>query len=264
MAKMKKNNAIPKPAPTGPAPEETSEAPPINLSTLLTRKAQFNRFTLWVVGETPLIVHAWSEKARREMLEKQVKAVRPGKEARDPRADFMSSLYAMGKNDYGFPATGFKNAVLSCAHKDKGIPRSDVMRALWIDAEMVSVRPALQGAICNMPLIRVYGSEPEMREDMVRIGAGLKKTASLAYRGQFTTWAFRVTGKVNTDVLPMETLVFLIVDAGTACGVGEWRNEKKGMFGAFHPADMEETEQWEAFANGGPLPVTQELKQAAE
>ena len=30
-------------------------------------------FSLKIVGDSPLIVHAWSEKAKREMLEKQMK-----------------------------------------------------------------------------------------------------------------------------------------------------------------------------------------------
>lgn len=35
-----------------------------------------------IVGDTPLIVHAWSEKAKRLMLEKQTKAASRGREAK--------------------------------------------------------------------------------------------------------------------------------------------------------------------------------------
>ncbi len=220
------------------------------LSTLLSKKPIFDRFSVWLVGDTPLITHAWSEKAKREMLAKQVKATKPGKEARDPQADFVSSLYEMGNGEYGFPVTGFKNCFLSAAHKDKGIPRSAARAALWLDAEMIRVRPALAGAICDMPLLRIHGSDPEMREDMVRIGAGLNKTANLAYRGQFTVWAVKIQGRYNPVVLTPETLAFLIQEAGIGYGVGEWRNERNGMFGAFHLADVEEEAGWEAYAAG--------------
>lgn len=239
--------------------------PPARLATLLTRKATFRPFVTWIIGDTPLIVHAWSEKAKREMLSKQVKAPKAGKEARDPQADFISSLYEIGDGTFGFPATGFKLAVLSCAHKDKGIPRSTVMSSLWISAQMVRTRPALAGAICDMPLLRVYGDKPAMREDMVRVGSGLNKTASLAYRGQFTIWAFKVAGRYNADTLSLEQLAFLIDEAGMACGLGEWRNEKKGMFGAFHRATAEEETEWEAFASGkGTLPTPINYQIAAE
>jgi len=260
--KVEKEVSAPKPVVTGEV---------LNLGALMSTTAAMQSFAVWLVGETPLIVHAWSEKAKREMLQKQVKATKAGKEARDPQSDFISSLYEMGidgkkKTIYGFPVTGFKNAILSCAHKDKGIPRSVVQSALYLNADMVRVRPALAGAICDMPLIRVFGSEPEMREDMVRIGSGLNKTANLAYRGQFTTWAVRLTGKFNSTVLSAEALQFLIREAGIGIGVGEWRNEKKGIFGSFALADAEEQAAWDAFAAGkGPLPVrADEYQQAAE
>lgn len=232
----------------------------------LSTKATFSRFSVWIVGETPLITHAWSEKARREMLSKQVKSIKGGgKEARDPEADFVSSLYSMDGDSYGFPAMGVKNCILSAAHKDRGIARTAVMGALWIDAEMTRTRPALAGAVCDMPLLRIYGSKPEMREDMVKIGAGLSKTANLAYRGQFTTWAMLITGKFNTSVLNAESLAFLFQESGISSGLGEWRNERKGVFGSFRLATAEEEEAWDAFAAGnGPLPVGDQFLMAAE
>lgn len=249
-------------------PSDAVQAEPqaqVNISTLLSKKPIFSGFRFWIVGDTPLITHAWSEKAKREMLAKQVKATKPGKEARDPQADFVSSLYEMGDGGYGFPATGVKNCILSAAHKDKGIARAAVMAALWIDAQMVRTRPALAGAICDMPLLRIYGGAPEMREDMVKIGAGLSKTANLAYRGQFTIWAMKVTGRFNASVLTAEALAFIVQESGIAAGLGEWRNERRGMFGAFHVADAKEEAAWELFATGkGELPLPEAYKLAAE
>ena len=257
MKKVKREAAV------APTVEVTKE--PINLASILSTKATFQAFKIWLVGDTPLITHAWSEKAKREMLQKQVKATKAGKEARDPQADFVSSLYEMGDGGYGFPATGVKNAILSSAHKDKGIPRSSVMSALWIDAQMVRTRPALAGAICDMPLLRIYGGEPEMREDMVKIGQGLQKTANLAYRGQFTVWALKITGRFNASTITAEALTFLINESGMASGLGEWRNERKGMFGAYHLANLKEQDAWEKFSSGkGPMPVPDSYKLAAE
>ena len=235
-----------------------------SLASALSKKPIYKTFKTWMVGDTPLITHAWSEKAKREMLQKQVKAPKAGKEARDPQGDFVSSLYEMSDGVYGFPITGIKNCILSAAHKDKGIARSVTREALWLDAEMVRVRPALAGAVCDMPLVRIWGSEPEMREDMVRVGVGLNKTASLAYRAQFTVWGIRFTGRFNSSRLNAEQLAFLIYEAGLAHGIGEWRNEKNGMFGAFHLADVEEEKIWDSYAAGkGPLPLPAHYKVAA-
>lgn len=240
-------------------------AAPVNLGEMLSTKPIFQAFKLWIVGETPLIVHAWSQKAKLEMLQKQVKATRGGKEARNPEQDFVDSLYEMDTGVFGFPATGIKNCILSSAHKDRGVARSSVLAALWIDAEMVRSRPALAGAICDMPLIRIWGSEPQMREDMTKIGSGLNKIANLAYRAQFTNWAMRVTGRFNASVITAESLAFLIQQSGMASGLGEWRNERRGLFGAFRLANSVEEGEWETFARGkGPLPVPQTYQMAAE
>ena len=236
----------------------------INLSAYLSQKSSLQPFMCWIVGDTPLITHAWSEKARREMLSKQVKSFKGGKEAKNPEENFRSSLYEMGQDVYGFPAMGLKNAILDAAHKDKGVARTVVMRALWIDADLVRVAPALPGAVCDMHLVRIHGSAPECREDMVRIGSGLNKVSDLSYRGQFKNWAIRLCGNFNSDVLTVEQLLFLIQEAGVGTGIGEWRNEKKGTFGAFHPAFESEHEAWEAFATGkGPLPISNKISAMA-
>jgi len=227
-----------------------------SLSAALSKKPQFEKFSTWIVGDTPLITHAWSQKARLEILQKQVKATKSGKEPRNPEQDFINSLYEMTDGVYGFPVTGVKDCILDAAHKDRGIPRTAAMRALWLNAEMVRVRPALKGAICDMPLVRIYGTQPEMREDMVRIGAGMNKTANLSYRGQFTVWAIRITGETNPTILTEEALAFLVQWSGKSCGIGEWRNEKSGMFGRFHLATLAEEKAWDKYAAGkGKLPV---------
>jgi hypothetical protein len=240
---------------------ETAAPPPIRI-----HKLEVKRFNLWVIGDTPLICHAWSEKAKRQMLGKQVQEIKvEGVEARDPQDDFINSLYDMGDGHYGFPPTAIKKAIVAVAHVDKGIAKIDVQSSVWFDADIISVRPALAGAICDMPLVRIVAGRPEMREDMVRIGSGLKKTANLAYRGQFFPWAINLTGRFFSDRINEEALINLMYWSGLEVGVGEWRNEKSGMMGAYHPADEAEVRIWERFRDGdGPIPVPENYRRAAE
>jgi hypothetical protein len=172
---------------------------------------------------------------------------------------------APGSGEYGFPLTGFKRAFLSVAHKDRGTAKTTMQQSLWLDAKIVSVRPALAGAVCNVPLVKIYGSKPLMREDMGRIGAGMVKVANLIYRAEFDTWAVCLTGRFNPARLDELKIATLVMDSGLATGIGEWRNEKNGIFGAYHIANADEEREWEAFAAGkGPLPFTGEYAQAAE
>jgi hypothetical protein len=243
---------------------EASEDEIVNISDIIKKKAPFNNLKIWIIGTTPLITHAWSLKAKKEMLDKQIGVTKTGRAKRVPEQDYNDSLYEFkvsgsDKSLYGFPAMGIKNAILSSAHKDKGIARSTVLQSLWINAPIVRTKPALPGAICDMPLLRIYGDEPEMREDMVKIGSGLNKVASLAYRGQFKRWGMQLSFIYNPVTLPTQALAFLIMEAGLCIGLGEWRNEKKGIFGAFKVADADEEAAWNAFAAGkGAIPDSTE------
>lgn len=258
-------------SPAKPGDQLGAHGVKVDLAAALATRTTYSVFDTWIIGLSPLIVHAWSQKAKTEMLTKQVKAVKgAGRAQRNPEQDFVDSLYAMpddalGRKAFGFPATGVKKAILSAAHKDKGLAKTAVLSSLWLDAPMVSVRTALAGAVCDLPLVRVYGDDPVMREDMVRVGAGLNKTATLAYRAQFRRWAVNLKGRFNTAVMSPSALAFLIEESGLGTGIGEWRNEKSGVFGAFSLATAEQEVAWRAFAAGtGPLPTAAELSLAAE
>ncbi len=184
---------------------ETIELPKLNLQDA----------AIILAGDSPLICHRWSEKAKKEMLDKQMKRAKSAKEAKDPEKDFRESLYAMADGGYGFPAIAFKaSAVTACSHVD-GITKVAARGAFHIMAEM----------------IKLEGSEPTMREDMVRIAMG---TADIRYRGEFKEWKCSLPIRYNANVLSLEQIVNLFNTAGFGVGVGEWRPEKDGNFGMFH------------------------------
>lgn len=238
----------------------------VSLRALIEGKQTYSRFEVWLVGDTPLITHSWSEKARIAMLRTQVKAVeRAGRAARDPEEDFQNSLYEIGDGVYGLPTMAVKLAIHAAAHQDKGITKTSVLSNVWLDCKMRRVRTAMAGAVCDMPLTRIYGPPPEMREDMTRVGGGMTRTATLAYRGQFFPWAVRVTGRFNPTAIPAEALAFLFDEAGRSCGLCDWRNEKKGVFGSFHLGHKDEEAGWASFAAGqGPMPTPSSYLEAAE
>lgn len=188
-------------------PAETRiELPPIKVQ----------RMELTLVGDSPLICHAWSEKAKRQMLDKQMKKAKQAKEAKDPESDFHDSLYPMG-DGYGFPAVAFKAAAVSACRWADGVKMTEARGAFHVEGE----------------LIPIIGPEPTMREDMVRVGMG---TADIRYRGQFDPWRATLTLVYNTNALSPEQIINLFNIAGFGVGVGEWRPEKDGSYGRFHVA----------------------------
>jgi hypothetical protein len=210
---------------------------------------RLGHITVELVGETPLIVHAWSEKAKKEMLDKHMGVATPGgREFKNPTEDFLQSLYTikpgvlrgnfemrtpLGHPDiwleggvYGFPAIAVKNAaVTSCTSVGKNtLPKTLAKQMFHVDGES-------DGALDSGELCIIEGSKPRMREDMVRVG---QNKPDIRYRAEFANWRTRVNVHYNMSCVSLEQLLNLFNIAGFAVGLCEWRIEKDGNFGRFH------------------------------
>jgi hypothetical protein len=203
------SEAIPAKPAAAPIPIPPKKGGPIILPAL-----DIRRFRLTLVGETSLICHAWSEKAKKEMRDKQFKNPKQAKEAKDPESDFRASLYVHPDGGYGFPSIAFKaSAVDACSHVS-GVTKVEARGAFHIDGELVKI-----------------DGEPTSREDMVKIPS--TGSADLRYRGEFLKWSTTFTVKYNANVLSDAQIVNLFNTAGFAIGVGEWRPQRDGMHGMF-------------------------------
>lgn len=216
---------------------ETIEIRPINIRSAAIR----------IEGDTPLIVHAWSDKAKLMMLEAQTgKADGKKKPKRRPAEDFVESLYWMtpkisysddATDDeimtlfeeavangarFGFPATAIKQAATAAAYRLDAIKNQTGMRgAFFIGSD-------------ERGLVEIHGDKPTIREDMVKIGMG---TADLRYRPQFSVWYIDLVIQYNAESsFSLENIVNALNAGGFVCGIGEWRPEKKGggLYGRFH------------------------------
>ncbi len=182
--------------------------------------------TVRLVGDSPLIVHAWSEKAKREMLDKQMKRAKGAKQAKDPVADYAGSLYwespipkvltekSIAAGKFWFPAVAFKSAAVDACSHVSDLTKVEARGAFHIIGDRVTIE-----------------GQPTMREDMVRVGMG---TADIRYRGQFDPWAVSLNIRFNPNVLSAEQIVNLFNVGGFGIGVGEWRPQKNGSMGMFH------------------------------
>lgn len=192
-----------------PTNDNAITLPPIRIETV----------SFMLIGDSPLIVHAWSEKAKRQMLDKQMKKATQAKQAKDPQADYEACFYRTSTGAYGFPAIGVKAAMISaCRFAD--LKMTIARGAFHIDAEMVEVI-----------------GEPRPREDMVRVGMG---TADIRYRPEFPEWRVPVTLKINAAAISAEQVANLLNIAGFGVGIGEWRPERNGQYGRFHVGSSEE------------------------
>jgi len=178
---------------------------------------------LYVTGDSELVMHQWSEKAKRQMRDKQQKKASAAKEVRDPEAEYEATIYRMpdgAPSPYGFPAVGFKSTIVGAARWSDGVKMTELRGALHIEGDLVPI----------------FG-EPVMREDMVRVGMG---AADLRYRASFFQWMARLDVAFNSAAISLEQIVYLLNVGGFGIGVGEFRPEKDGSWGRFHVATEDE------------------------
>ena len=205
--------------------------------TIEIRPLEIKKVNIRIVGDTPLIVHAWSEKAKRMMLEAQMKTTKTkAKPARDPYDDFIQSMYWLTEKPestvdafskavlngakWGFPVGGIKQAANSAAY-----------RLGWVKNQM-SLRGSYFLKTDWGEMGEIKGSIPTMREDMVRVGNG---SADLRYRGEVKDWFMDFELQYNASgSMTLEQILNCINAGGFCCGIGEWRAERDGSFGRFH------------------------------
>jgi hypothetical protein len=195
-------------------------------------KINIKEAEITIVGDSPLLVHRFSEKAKREILDKQMKKAKKAKEPRDPVADFIQALHwitpmpkemTMETFDkavkegarFGFPSVGVKQSAISAAYRG-GLSKDKV---------------SIQGCFhIQGELVEIVG-DLSMREDYCKIPRG---GADIVYRGQFDNWKSTFTTRYDDSVYSLDQIVQFINLGGFAVGIGDWRPEKGGNFGMFH------------------------------
>ena len=176
------------------------------------------RMLVPIIGTAPLIMHKWSEKAKRQMLDAQ-QGRKKAKEIRDPEADYEASLYHTGDGGYGFPVIAFKAATIRGA-KLAGVKMTDARQMFFVHGDMSDDK--------TQELAPIIG-EPRMREDMVRVGMG----TDLRYRAEFLEWKTVLSVEFYDAFISQESLLSLLNFGGESVGVGEWRPEKNGQNGTY-------------------------------
>ncbi len=183
-----------------------------------------------IVGTAPLIVHKFSEKAKRQMLDAMQGRKSP-KEPKNPEAEFEAAFYRHDDGGYGFPVIAFKAATVGAARfYGKSVSMTALRQFVFMDAEFSKTD--------GQKLARIVGS-PHMREDVTRVGMG---GTDLRYRPEFTEWATSLEITYVKTMLTRDSVLSLVDAGGMGVGVGEWRPEKKGDFGTYRIDETQDIE----------------------
>lgn len=174
-----------------------------------------------IYGTAPLIIHAWSDKAKKMMLDKQMNpGTKPKKDPKVPVEEYEAAFHRLPDGRPGFPSGGFKAAIVGACRLFDGLPMTQAKIAIRVTGE---------GPNRLIPIV----GEPYMREDMVRLETGV---ADIRYRPSFLEWAAILPITFNASLLSLDSLVHL-VDAAGQGGIGEMRpsapKSSSGDYGTF-------------------------------
>lgn len=205
---MSKRNGTATPAPTETPAEIQIDRIPVR------------RIEVPIIGETPLIVHRFSEKAKRQMLD-NMQGKKTPKVAKNPAAEFEGAFYKFEDGSNGFPVIAFKAATVGAARfYGKEVTMTSLRQYLFFRGT-----PGVDG----LSLAKIEG-EAIQREDVVRVGKG---GTDLRYRPQFTEWTTTLDVTYVESALTEGSVLSLIDAGGMGVGVGEWRPEKRGDNGTY-------------------------------
>jgi hypothetical protein len=192
------------------------------------QRIKYSTIEIPIIGISQLVIHNWSEKAMMQLGGFGKKTVKR-KGERSPAAEWLGSMHLTNDGLPGFPASGFKGAIVAgCRQMVKGPAMTQVKSMFFVEADDI-----------HTDLVRIYGCcLPRM--DIVRVSNG---SPDLRFRVGWLPWVANIRVTFNAEMFKPDDVINLL-DAGGNSGVAEWRPSSKqsltGTWGRYKVADLKE------------------------
>lgn len=188
-------------------------------------------YAIPIVGVTPVIPHKWSEKALRQMREKQSGSrVQKRHDPKDPVREAEAATYYCPDGQPGMPAPAFKAAMVGAVRHFDGLTMTAAKLLFFVEGE---------GPDQLVPIV----GDRELREDTPRNSGG---TADLRYRYAYWPWNATLRISFIATAIDLSSVITLVNAAGMG-GVGDWRpsapKSATGTFGRFEVASEVDVER---------------------
>jgi hypothetical protein len=197
-------------------------------------------------------MHRFSQKAIQELFypsQDMNKAEREQTLKHDPLAEYRGAFYRNRAQDQRPTKFHLPNGML---HKAIAAAALDIPGATKAEIGRLT-------RITNLN-IDLYGT-PQLYSTMVR-NSGIGRTPDVRTRPVFPEWACRINVEWVATAIGEKALGNLVYAAGRIIGIGDWRGERGGPFGAFklvHP-NATNAEGREAYVKYQRIIATQGLK----
>ena len=172
-----------------------------------------------IIGTAPLIYNSMSLKAQKTLLMGAAKKTAAEKKEikHNPEEEFVDSCYINGNNGsyLSFPSTGIKRGMATAALETAGVTKASINRGIYVVGEHINV----------------WG-KPYMNMSVVR-SSDINRTPDIRTRAKLPNWCTEVTVRYINPTFSQLDITALLVNAGTLCGLGDWRIEKGGPMGGY-------------------------------
>ncbi len=197
---------------------------PVNQRAVAIAPPDFQIAAFRIRGTAPLVINKFSQKARRQMLEKHMAGGQAKKgrvrEAKDPKQLFQDARHISTKGWDGIPAATFRKAMIGACR--------------LVDFKMTLARIGffIEGdgfdADEGTPLVKIIGDEPRVLEMVTRNDTGVP---DVRFRPQWLEWSAVLRVRFDAGLFSLEDITNLLARAGGQCGICEGRpsSESGGM-----------------------------------
>jgi hypothetical protein len=198
--------------------------------------------TVNIIGTSPLILHRFSDKARRELLlggrKKNVAELQTTLK-HDPLAEYRECLYRNRKRDG-----------LTLFHVPKGMV-SRTLADVAVDIPGATKAAMDRLTSISTPTLFLFGV-PKLFTTMAR-NSDMAKTPDVRTRPILEHWAVpSITIKYVSGMLTDRKVINLLSAAGSLVGIGDWRPQRKGgEYGAFRVCGDNDPALRKIIAEGG-------------
>ncbi len=177
---------------------------------------KFRTLKIRIVGTSPLMQLAFSEKARNIMMDKMAAgSTSKGKKVREARnfdEDMIQAQHKSSDGWAGVPAPAFRNACID-ACRMVGYKMTHAKMSIFVEADGFD-------KVDGQPLVRLIAGEPERTAMPVRNATGV---ADIRIRPMWREWSADLRIRFDEDQFTVSDVVNLLTRAGMQVGVGEGR-----------------------------------------
>ncbi len=181
-------------------------------------------FTIHALEGTPLVIHRFSAKTKKQMKDKMEEGKSAGskknREAKSTDTTYEEARYRHADGWDGFNASSLRCAMIS-ACRLVGFKMTLAKLSLFVVADGPDASEP------QIPLVRIIG-EPRKQEDMARVETG---QPYVTVRAAYHDWSAKINLRFDADQFTVQDVANLLARVGLQVGLGEGRPDSKNSAG---------------------------------